>query len=102
MTDGKPGPPSHAKQVGLPPRPFLYTLDQISVMTDLPETALKAKHIYFEGRSIGTKTPHQMSARNMNADNPAVKPDWRILDKEFVRWMRVKGFKYYDGGTFRS
>lgn len=101
MVDGKPGPATHAEQIGLPPRPFLYTLDQIGVMTDLSIQALSALHVYFEGRSVGTRKPHQMVARNMNAGDSLAKPDWRVLDKEFVRWMRAKGFKYYDGGVFR-
>lgn len=101
MVDGRPGPATHAEQIGLPPRPFLYTLDQISVMTEINEAALRQNHLYFEGRSIGSHTPHQMVARNINAHLPLKKPEWRVLDKEFVRWMRVKGFKYYDGGTFK-
>lgn len=101
MVDGKPGPATHAEQVGLPPRPFLYTLDQISVMTDIDEKTLIRHSIYFEGRSIGTRKPSQLVARNMHAGNPDAKPEWRVLDKEFVRWMRSKGFKYYDSGVFR-
>lgn len=102
MPDSKAGAPIGAKKVGLPPRPFLYTMDQISVMTDLSERALAQQHIYFEGRDIGVRKPHQMIARNLNQGQPLEKPDWRILDKEFIRWMRAKGYKYYETGGFKQ
>jgi hypothetical protein len=88
--------PDHAKEVGLPPRVFLYTLDQISVLISVPMTRLRAAYIYFEQRSIGHKDTFQMSARNIAPTDE--KPDWRVSEKEFVRWMRVMGYKYYDRG----
>lgn len=86
-----------APQVGLPPRPFLYTVDQISVLVNMDERTLHVVHIYHEGRDIGTKHRHHMTARNIAAPNQ--KPDWRIAEKELIRWLRLKGFKYYDRGV---
>lgn len=102
MADGRSGPTTDAEKIGLPPRPFLYTIDQISVMTDLTEHNLITQHIYFEGRTVGSRQAHQMIARNLNVGQPLAKPDWRVLDREFVRWMKKRGYKYYDTGVFRQ
>lgn len=83
-----------ARSVGLPPRPFLYTVDQISVILSLSEADLRKKHLYFQGRSIGHKTKDEMMARNIAPANET--PDWRVAELELVRWMRHKGFRYYE------
>jgi hypothetical protein len=89
--------PVRGEAVGLPPRPFLYTLDQLAVILDLTETAL-AHHVYFEGRNTGVRRKDLMLARNIA---PATeKPEWRVAEREFVRWMRTKGFKAYERTTF--
>lgn len=89
--------PSH---IGLPPRVFLYTVDQISVLTSISEKKLHISHIFHEGRDIGRRQAHELLARNIAP--PEDKPDWRIAEKELIRWMRSKGFKYYDKGTITS
>lgn len=92
-------PVAHEK-IGLPPRPFLYTIDQISVMLDISERRIKQAYVYFEGRSIGTRQKDLMIARNISpSDQP---PEWRIAEREFVRWMRVKGYRYYERATFTN
>lgn len=88
---------SEASKIGLPPRPFLYTVDQISTLTQISEQSLHVSHIFHEGRDIGARQSHQMVARNIAA--PKNTPDWRVVEKEFIRWMRLKGFKFYDRGT---
>ena len=84
-------------KVGLPPRPFLYTIDQISVLLDLPEKTLHTQYVYHEGRDIGIIHPHHMRGRNIAP--PDEKPDWRVAEAELIRWMKRKGFKYYDRGV---
>ena len=83
--------------IGLPPRPFLYTVDQLSLLTGIPEQSLYRQYLYMEGRSIGIKDRHHITARNVA--RPDEKPDWRVAEKEFIRWMKLKGFKFYDTGT---
>lgn len=85
---------------GLPPRPFLYTVDQLSTILSISETLLHSKHLYHQGRDVGVKSKHHMMARNISA--PADKPDWRVAEAELKRWMRLKGFKFYDRGTVTS
>jgi hypothetical protein len=92
--------PAGREAIGLPPRPFLYTLDQISVLLDLSETAIKQTHIYFEGRSTGVRRKDLMIARNIA---PATeKPEWRVAERELIRWFRHKGFRFYERSTFTS
>ena len=89
-----------AEMIGLPPRAFLFTLDQICVMLDLKMQDLKLKHLYFEGRSVGSRSNDLMLTRNIAGER--MTPDWRVVDREFVRWMRCKGFRYYSKGGFTS
>jgi hypothetical protein len=90
--------PAGGEKIGLPTRVFLFTLDQISVMTNISEKTLESHHIYFQGRSIGSRKKSLMIA--VNIAPPDEKPDWRVAEREFIRWMRVKGFRYYERGSF--
>jgi hypothetical protein len=90
--------PNSRDKMELPPRPFLYTLDQLATILSLSEAKARA-HVYFDGRSIGRKQTDQMMARNIA---PATdKPDWRIAEQELIRWMKHKGFKFYARTTIR-
>lgn len=86
--------PTDRERMELPPRPFLYTIDQLSTLTQIPEATLKRSFIHYEERSIGFRRHEQMSARNIAPNGE--KPDWRIVEKEFVRWLRYKGFRVYN------
>lgn len=79
--------------IEMPVRIFLYRLDQVAFMLDMPEATLRAKHLYLVGRTAGRRNPHYLVARNV-APPDAVKKDWRIAENELVRWMRVKGFTF--------
>lgn len=81
---------------GLPPRPFLYTVDQISVILDVDEATVRAGYLHYEGRSIGFASRDQMLARNIAPETS--KPDWRIAERELIRWFKRKGFKWYEKG----
>jgi hypothetical protein len=87
-----------APNVGLPPRPFLYTIDQLAVVLNMREENIKNRYLYLEGRSIGVRRKDLMVARNIALREE--KPDWRVTEREFIRWMKLKGFKYYERGTF--
>lgn len=92
-----PNNPADPEKVGLPVRPFLYTLDQIAVLIDVEEGQLKRSYIHFEGRSIGVASRRQLLARNISPDDKA--PDWRVAERELIRWFKTVGFKYYDRGS---
>lgn len=81
-------------RMGLPLRVFLYTIDQICTMTSIPEKSLRDDYLYYNGRSLGPRPHHLMLATNVAP--PKTKPDWRVSEREFVRWLRFKGFRVYD------
>lgn len=84
------------KIVGLPPKPFLYTLDQIAFLLDLSEQQVKRSYIHYEGRSVGVCPRTHMVARNIAP--PGERLEWRVAERELIKWMRFKGFRYYERG----
>ncbi len=92
--------PANPSAVGLPTRVFLFTFDQLSVMLDIDESIIARDYVYYEGRSIGSRKKNLMLARNIAP--PDSKPEWRVAEREFIRWMRVKGFRYYERGAFSN
>lgn len=91
MTD--PGPRREA--VGLPPRTFLYTLDQVGEMLSLSLPVMRQRYVYFEGHSFGHAKRTLLFARNISPDSEA---DWRIAESELIRWMRFKKFRFHTRG----
>jgi hypothetical protein len=82
--------------IGFPIRPFLFTLDQIATLIQVSEQQLKKVYIHYEGRSLGFRKNDNMLARNIAPEGE--KPDWRVTEKEIVRWLRFRGFRVYDRG----
>jgi len=81
--------------MGLPVRPFLYTLDQIATLISLTDASL-ARHLHYDGRSVGPRHPDRLLARNLAATGD--KPEWRVAEHELIRWVRRKGFRVYERG----
>lgn len=86
------------QKVVLPETTFLYTVDQIAYMLNKTEHSVRVSDLYYEGRSTGALPRHQMLARNIAP--PGERPDWRVADGVFRKWMRFKGFKYYERGYY--
>ena len=82
--------------VGLPPKPFLYTLDQVAYLLSLDEQTLKNHYLHYEGRSVGAASRERIIARNIAPSG--VKPEWRVAERELIRYMKFKGFRYYERG----
>ena len=85
---------SERERFQMPPRLFLYTLDQIATMTGVRLESLKASHIHFDRRSVGARPGDKMLARNIAQDGE--KPEWRVAENEFIRWLRKRGFRIYE------
>ena len=85
--------------VGLPPQPFLYTLDQIAqIVQRTPATV--ATYLHFAGVTPGKCPEGKMLSANLaNVGEPA---DWRVADAELIRWLRHKGFKVYDAWSLSA
>jgi hypothetical protein len=73
---------------------FLWTLDQVATMLSIKLQTVKVSYIYYEGRSTGPRSGHLMSARNIA--KPGDPPEWRIADRELKRWLKRKGFRFYE------
>lgn len=84
-------------RIALPIRPFLYTVDQLAQLLSLDESYIRNNLLYYEGRSTGAVRKTLMRAVNIAADGE-LKAEWRVSDFEFRKWMRFKGFKYYERG----
>lgn len=83
-----------------PVRPFLYTLDQIASLVSIDERELIAVYLFLEGRSLFTPAPHHLHTRNIAP--PDKKPDWRVIESEFIRWLRYLGFSYIPPGSVHN
>jgi len=84
----------------LPPRFFLYTLDQVATIVNMTEATLKNTYVHFDGRSVGARPHSKLMARNIA--QPGTKPEWRIAENEVVRWLRYNNFKVYTRHTLSS
>lgn len=86
-----------SNDLGLPVREFLYTLDQLAYMLNVEEEYLKKFLLHFNGRSLGACPKDRMLAVDISPDDTS-KPEWRIAERHLKRWMRFKGWKFYDRG----
>lgn len=80
--------------IGLPVRPFLYTVDQIATLLQLEQSDIESRYLFFDRRSTGARPKDKMLARNIAPDGEP--PDWRITERELIRWMRFKGWRFYE------
>lgn len=92
----KPRPVSRnaAESVGLPIRPFLYTLDQLCTVLGYGNAQALTPHLYFRGRSTGPPPRFVMVAQDIAAEGD--RPEWRVPEAELLRWLRAKGFKVHE------
>lgn len=91
--------PREKKDLGLPLRPFLYTLDQIATLIELTDASLR-RHVHYNRVSVGSRHPDKMLAHSIA--NEGEKPDWRVTERELIRWLRRKGFRLYERGWASS
>ncbi len=83
------------EKFGLPLQSFLYTLDQIQSLFEISVDG-KSPYIHWDNRSVGIPSKDRMLARNIAPSGE--KPDWRVADREVVRWLRRKRFRIYERG----
>lgn len=89
------------KEIGLPVRPFLYTLSQIATLLSMSEDMLHRRIIFYEGRSVHRRKPDELQFINIakRDEKPAI---WMCSEEELVRWARFKGFKVRDSSWARK
>jgi hypothetical protein len=90
--------PPRGSWVGLPPRPFLYTADQIGELLNLSTSEVKRKYLWYDKRSVGARPPDKLLAINIAPRDNS--PEWRITENELIRWMKGLGLRYYERGWF--
>lgn len=86
------------ERLSLPPKFFMYTIDQVATMFEVDVTAVKANYLYYERRSVGSKPGDRMLARNIAPAGE--KPEWRISEQEVIRYLRKRGFRIYTKTSF--
>lgn len=91
-----PGKRPNPDLVGMPLRAFLFTTDQIATMLSVSEQDVKKTYLFYQGRQPGARPRSKMLARNIAPEGE--KPEWRVAERELLRWMKVKGFRIYDRG----
>ena len=87
---------SDRESINLPVRPFLYTLDQVASLLNVTETrVITGGYIFFAARTPGVKSKDEMLAVNI-APKSTDPPEWRIEERELIRWFKRKGFRVID------
>lgn len=85
------------RDIGLPVREFMYTLDQIAFLLSIEEKNLKQSYLHYDGRSVGPCPKDHLLAVDISPDN-SPRPEWRVAERHLKRWMRLKGWKIYERG----
>lgn len=85
-------------RIGLPPRTFFYTIDQIATLLSVKEDTVK-QWLHFANRSVGPCPKDKILAHNLAPAGE--KPIWRVAEKNFVSWMRFKGLRYHERGYIK-
>lgn len=91
--------PKRRQEVGLPPRPFLYTLEQIYELLAINPKELEGM-LYYDKRTLGVHRKSMMMVRNLA--RPDQEPIWRVADAELVRWLRAHRFRIYERFVVRD
>ncbi len=84
------------EKMGLPFRPFLYTLDQIQDMLMVNDLN---PMLHFDKRSTGIHHNEHLKAINLAPEGCT--PEWRVEEAELLRWMQFKGFHILRRSTRR-
>lgn len=87
------------ESLGVPPRPVLWTIDQIATLSGMSIDTVKVR-LFYDGKSSGVRHRKQMVARNIAPENEPA--DWRIAEQEMFRWLRICGFRVHERGWIRD
>lgn len=87
---------SEKERIGLPLRSFMYTSDQIAGLLELKEDYVKKKLFFYDVREPGLCPKSKMRAVNIAPDGET--PVWRVTEREFLRYLRNRGIKFYEMG----
>jgi hypothetical protein len=74
----------------------MYHLDQIAAMLSVDLGALRQTYIYYNGLTPGP--PRKDRIRAVNIAPSGQEPEWRVTEKDLIRWLKVKGIRFYTRG----
>jgi hypothetical protein len=83
-------------KIGLPPRIFMYTPDQIATMLELDLTYVKKTLLFYDKREPGLAPKTKM--RSINIAPEGETPEWRVTERELIRYLRNRGLRFYERG----
>jgi phage antirepressor YoqD-like protein len=86
--EGKP------EQIGMPVRPFLYTVDQVCTLLQIKENTLRKLWLYYDRRSTGPRRRDLLLVHDISPEG--VDPEWRCTERELIRWLRARGIRVVD------
>ena len=73
----------------LPVRPFFFTVDQVATLTALTIPQVRSA-MFYNASSVGIAPRDQLYAVNLAPPNAP--EEWRIEEKELLRWLRHRGY----------
>lgn len=89
----KPRPKADSK-LRLPHKEFLYTLDQVAGLLEIPIRTLWG-HLWFDGKvDQEAWTPKRMRAVSIARDD-SLRPKWRVSETEFIRYLKYHHIEVY-------
>jgi hypothetical protein len=91
-----------AVKFGLPLRPMLYTLDQVADFLSVEVRQLKLTYLYFDGVHVGRPPRSKIVCRNIRPEDGPDNQEWRVAEKELIRWLRFCGWRVYDRAVVGS
>jgi hypothetical protein len=87
---------SEGERIGLPPRIFMYTADQVASMLEVELKYVKSTLFFYDKREPGLTPKTKMRAINIAPEGET--PEWRVTEREFIRYLRSRGLRFYERG----
>lgn len=89
---------SDAERMGLPPRIFFYTPDQLATMLELDLEYVERTLLFYEKREPGIVPRNRLRAINIAPEGET--PVWRVSEVNLIQYLRAKGIRFYERGYF--
>lgn len=83
------------KQIQLPVRQFMYTIDQIAHMLSCSTDTLYNKYLWYTGRDHG-QPGSKLKAINIAPLEDATTADWRVTEEDFFFWLKQRNITFHE------
>jgi hypothetical protein len=85
-----------AERIGLPPRIFMFTPDQIATMLEVELSYVEKTLLFYEKRQPGVVPRSKMRAINVAPEGET--PIWRVSEVTLIAYLKSKGVRFYERG----